>query len=197
MKGKLPVVRTLAATLLAGGLLAAAVAPAARLPAAQRCGTQAQSRNDALAQACRWREAWGDVALMAGTPYFQYDAGSKSHGTDFTFGYEWDVPGQSLWSYWIAMGGRKRYNGRLELGSPGVIEMKNEAGSLIGLGHVDPDGATVLGQDGNTNRILMQPDGSIVNAWKARLAQGTDSGVTHYFPATPEGRALAAEKAGD
>lgn len=195
MKGMLSVVRILAATLLAGGLFATAVALAARPPATQRCGAQAESREGALAQACRWREAWGDVALMAGTPYFQYDADSKSHGAEFTFGYDWDVPGESLRSYWTARDGRKRYNGRLALGSPGVIEMQNEAGTLIGLGHVDPDGATVLSQDGNTNRILMQDDGSILNAWKAKAGKGTDSGTTYYFPATREGKALAAAKA--
>lgn len=194
MKGMLSVVRIVAAALLAGGLLATGVVCGGEpAPAAQRCGAPVASGD---AEACRWRAAWGDVALMAGTPYFQYDADSKSHGADFTFGYEWDVPGRSLRSYWTGMGGRKRYNGRLDLGSPGMIEVKNEAGTLIGLGHVDPDGATVLSQDGNTNRILMQPDGSIVNAWKTRVAKGTDSGTTYYFPATPEGLALAAEKAG-
>jgi hypothetical protein len=171
------------------------------LPPTPRCDAQAAAAEAAPTtarsdpQACAWRAAWGDVALMAGTPYFQYDPDSKSHGADFTFGYDWDVPGESLRSYWTARDGRKRYNGRLALGSPGVIEIRSDAGTTIGLGHVDPDGATVLTQDDNTNRILMQADGSIVNAWKAKLAKGTDSGTTYYFPATPEGKALAASQA--
>ncbi|HEU4991132.1 MAG TPA: hypothetical protein VFT52_01370 [Luteimonas sp.] len=183
------------ATLLAGCLLlAAGPAPAAGPLPPARCDPKvAQSGDD---RACEWRKAWGDVALMAGTPYFEYDAGAPRHGADFVFGYEWVVPGVSLRSYWGRAGGMRHYNGRLELDPRGGIRMEDELGVVLGTGRVDPDGATALTQDGNTNRILMQPDGSIANTWERGQGDDMGTGTVHYYPATRKGRALAEQKAG-
>lgn len=184
--------RILAGALMVGVLVAPATTPAAEaLP--QRCDTQVEPGKQAAA--CEWRKTWGDVALVVGTPYFQYDADAPSQGADFVFGYEWDVPGESLRSYWGRSGDRKFYNGRLELGPRGAIQMKNEAGAVVGTGRVDPDGATALTQDGNTNRILLQADGAIANAWTRGSGRHKESGTVYYFPATREGRALAAARA--
>jgi hypothetical protein len=133
---------------------------------------------------------------MAGTPYFEYDAGAPRHGADFVFGYEWVVPGVSLRSYWGRAGGMRHYNGRLELDPRGGIRMEDELGVVLGTGRVDPDGATALTQDGNTNRILMQPDGSIANTWERGQGDDMGTGTVHYYPATRKGRALAEQKAG-
>ena len=184
--------RNLAMLLAACLLLAAGPAPAAEPLTPARCDPKAAQGGGA----CEWRKTWGDVALMAGTPYFEYDADAPRHGADFVFGYEWVVPGVSLRSYWGRAGGMRHYNGRLELDPRGGIRMENELGVVLGAGRVDPDGATALTQDGNTNRILMQPDGSIANAWDRGQGGDSDSGTVHYHPATRKGRALAEAKAG-
>ena len=184
--------RNLAMLLVACLLLAAGPSPAAEPLTPARCDPKAAQGGEA----CKWRKTWGDVALMAGTPYFEYDADAPRHGADFVFGYEWVVPGVSLRSYWGRAGGMRHYNGRLELDPRGGIRMENELGVVLGAGRVDPDGATALTQDGNTNRILMQPDGSIANAWDRGQDGDRDSGTVHYYPATRKGRALAEAKAG-
>lgn len=137
------------------------------------------------------RKRWGDLLEMVGTSYFQYNAAAVSSSPQFTFGYEWQVPGEILRGYWQVAGGPKQYNAVLEWDAAARrFSTKNMAGEIVGYGLAEADGSTLLVQGEHRNRFRALPDGSVENVWKGPAALG--SGTLLYFPDTSRGRELAA-----